>query len=119
MEHIVASRTFSLFVFAFLLLGVNVSSARKPEHLVKPCPKASRAVPIARACVAAAIAEEAFLRATQHKITQYVISYYEPSKPKWHIWIREGDETHPGADGAFWQIYVERASGEVELVPGR
>ena len=100
--------------------GVGATHSRQTGSVtVKPCPNASRSPPIERECVADAIAEAAFLQATQHKIGRYFISSLHPSTLRWKIWIIEGDETHPGADGAFWQVYVERSSGKVEIVPGR
>jgi hypothetical protein len=107
-------------VGVLLIRAVGAKDSHQTESVtVKPCLNASRIPPIERECVAAAIAEAAFLKATQHKISRYFISSLHPSALRWKIWIIEGDETHPGADGAFWQVYVERSSGKVEIVPGR
>ncbi len=86
---------------------------------VNACPKASRAAPITRECVAAAIAEEAFLKVTRHKIERYMVFSHRSTGPRWRIVIEEGDQTHPGPDGSHWFVYVDRASGAVEVVEGR
>jgi len=86
---------------------------------VKTCPKGSRSPPITRRCVAAAIAEEAFLRATEHQIRPYLITSLGPLASRWRFVIEEGDETHPGPQGAHWFVYVDRLSGKVEIEAGR
>jgi len=62
---------------------------------VKPCPNVSKSTPITRRCVAAAIAEDAFLKATQHQISPYMISWHGKSAPQWQFYIEQGDEAHP------------------------
>jgi hypothetical protein len=69
--------------------------------------------------MAAAIAEEAFLSATQHQITLYTISWRGKSTPQWQFYFEQGDEVHPGPDGSHWFVHVDRATGKVQIVPGR
>jgi hypothetical protein len=121
MKHLASICFFAMWQ-AGLLVTQAIEAADSPQAgsvKVKPCPNASRAPPIERECIAAAIAEAAFLRETQHKVSRYLISSLRPAALWWKIWIIEGDEIHPGADGAFWQVYVERSSGKIEIVPGR
>lgn len=86
---------------------------------VAPCPTVSRQAPIVRECVAAAIAEEAFLKMTQHKVDKYMIFSRPVLGPQRKLVVEEGDETHPGADGSHWFVYVNRSSGVVKIVSGR
>jgi len=86
---------------------------------VKTCSTASRSPPITRRCVAAAVAEGAFLRATEHKINLYMITSLGPSEGRWRFVFEEGDDTHPGADGSHWFVYVDCVSGKVEIEAGR
>ena len=121
MKHLTSIGFFAMWQTGLLLTQVAeaADSPKTGSVKVTPCPNVSRTPPIKRECVAAAIAEAAFLKETQHKVSRYIISSLHPATDRWKIWIIEGDEDHPGADGAFWQVYVERSSGKIEIVPGR
>jgi hypothetical protein len=86
---------------------------------VKACREASRLPPITRRCVAAAIAEDAYINAAAHSLDFHTIYSFRPSSSQWRFVIQEGDEAHPPADGAEWFIRVDRSSGKVEVDPGR
>ena len=108
------------------LCGVLLRSgfATETEHekavRVSACPAVSQVPPVTRECVAAAIAEDAFLKVTQHKIDRYMISVFRPSSAqRWALIIEQGDETHPGPDGSHWFVFVVRSSGAAEVVAGR
>jgi hypothetical protein len=104
----------------FIGLGTVAAIGHERSVRVNACPTESRSTPITSACVAAAIAEEAFLKATQHKISRYMIFLHEgPSGQRWSLVIEEGDESHPGPDGSHWFVHVDRSSGMAEVVAGR
>jgi hypothetical protein len=105
----------SILVGLVPMEGVGHETAAR----VNACPESSRATPITSACVAAAIAEDAFLNATQHKIDRYMIFVLGSSGQRWKLVIEQGDETHPGPDGSHWFVYVDRLSGAIEVVAGR
>ena len=99
-------------------VGLKNGELRKLVR-VKPCPAKSRSTPITSACVAAAIAEEAFLRHTDHKIDRYLITLLKGSGPPWVVVIEQGDDTHPGPDGGQWFIHIDPASGATDIDDGR
>lgn len=104
----------------FIGLGAAAATGHEKSVRVNACPAAPRSTPITRACVAAAIAEEAFLKATRHKIDRYMIFVDEgTSGQRWNLVIEEGDETHPGPDGSHWFVHVDRSSGMAEVDAGR
>jgi hypothetical protein len=111
-------------LFLCVVLQSNGSTA-EAEHekavRVSACPAASRAPPITMECVAAAIAEDAFLRVTEHKIDHYMISVFRPSSSqRWALVIEQGDAaTNPGPTGSHWFVFVDRSSGATEVVSGR
>lgn len=114
------------FLPLLFLWGILIGNgcATEPEHemavRVSACPAESRAPPITKECVAAAIAEDAFLTETQHKLDRYMISVFRPSSgERWALIIEEGDETRPGATGSHWFVFVDRSSGAIEVVAGR
>jgi hypothetical protein len=111
----------SVWIIGALLCCVIESAAGQHGAAikVKPCPNVPRSTPITRRCVAAAIAEDAFLKATQHQINPYMISWHGKSAPQWQFYIEQGDDAHPGPDGSHWFVHVDRATGKVEVVPGR
>lgn len=86
---------------------------------VKPCASISRSVPIRRECVAAAIAEDAFLHETHHQKSEYLITTMRHSTTQWKFMILGSDGTHPSAAGGDWMVFVDRSTGKVELIPGR
>lgn len=117
--HKLSTPTLGLLSVLAGLGSSAVTGLEKPTK-VHACPASPRTPPITSACVAAAIAEEAFLKATQqHRIETYMIYVYKPSGQRWMLLIEQGDETHPGPDGSHWFIYVDRASGATEIDPGR
>jgi hypothetical protein len=86
---------------------------------VKSCREVPRTPPITRRCVAAAIAEDAYLKAAEHDLKFYTMYLLNSSKSEWGFVIQEGDEAHPPAEGAEWFIRVDRSSGKVTVDPGR
>jgi hypothetical protein len=100
-------------------LGSSAVTGLEKPTKVHACPASPRTPPITSVCVAAAIAEEAFLKATQHKIESYMIYVYRTSGQRWMLLIEQGDDTHPGPDGSHWFVYVDRASGATEIDAGR
>ena len=93
----------------------------KPQAvIVRPCPsEAIPQLPIANECVAAAVAENAFLQETKHQILQYVIVSMPHTKRLWKFVIERGDGIHPPPDGGQWMASVNRSTGKVDLTPGR
>jgi hypothetical protein len=85
---------------------------------VTPCRHAPRSVPITRSCVAAAIAEEAYLEARHHQVERYVLYLHGKSSPEWRFLIEQGDETHPASPDSHWFVRVDRATGKAQAIPG-
>jgi hypothetical protein len=107
------------------MLVLLLCSARAGEGekrnvvIVRPCATESQAPPIIRQCIAAAIAEDAFLNETHRsRRSGYLITAMKHSPEQWKFMIL-GSETHPSAAGSDWMVLVERQSGKVELVPGK
>jgi hypothetical protein len=75
MDTAIMSRLLVTLPLALALNLANPSEAtEKPTvRIVHPCPSKPRIVPITEECVAAAIAEDAFLHHTQNKIDRYLI----------------------------------------------
>jgi len=88
-------------------------------RFIQPCREASRKAPIEDECVAAAIAENAFLEETRHQITTYVISAIEREDPQWHFVILLSDGHTPPADGGEYFVRVDRGTGTTQIDPGR
>ena len=86
---------------------------------VRPCREIPRSPPITRECVAAAIAEEAFLETTHRQIALYRIYSVSPSPSRWRLIVEEGDENHPPPEGAHWFIFVDRSTERIEVQAGR
>jgi hypothetical protein len=92
---------------------------KRKAMIVRPCPTAPRVLPIIRQCVAAAIAEDAFLGETHRpRGGGYLITAMKHSPEQWKFMIL-GSDTHPSAAGSDWMVVVERHSGKVELIPGK
>jgi hypothetical protein len=121
MDTAIMSRLLVTLALALALNLANPSEAtEKPTvRIVHPCPSKPRIVPITEECVAAAIAEEAFLHYTQNKIDRYLIEAQQQPTALWKFVIEAGDETHPGPDGSHWFIHIDRSTGEIEIVDGR
>jgi hypothetical protein len=79
----------AIWITGVLLCCVTGSAAGQhgAPIKVKPCPSVLRSTPITLKCVAAAIAEHAFLKATQHQINPYTISWHGKSAPQWQFYI--------------------------------
>jgi hypothetical protein len=87
--------------------------------VVQPCKHApDDALPVVRECVAAAIAERAFLAATKHEITQYSIFSLKHTPTHWYFNILLGNETHLAPEAGHYMIAVARASGKTDVRPG-
>lgn len=87
-------------------------------HKVTPCRAAARSAPITRSCVAAAIAEEAYLKAMHHKVERYALYLHGASSPEWQFLIEQGDDTHPAPPDSHWFVYVDRVTGKARAMPG-
>jgi hypothetical protein len=113
-------RAFVSIASVLLWCAIAVAGGEHAKSVkVTPCRDASRLPPITRRCVAAAIAEDAYLSAAQHQISLHTIYLLSPSSSQWKFVIQEGDEDHPPAEGSEWLIRVNRASGKVEIEAGR
>jgi hypothetical protein len=92
------------------------------DRVVQTCPEKIRpGRPITEECVAAALAENAFLVVTKHKVTPYTIHPVRrtPKDKDWWLFIiLEGDDAHPPPPGGHFFATVYRASGKVDLTPG-
>jgi len=111
----------SLLAFVGLSVLCAVSSAGNQFGVgrkVTPCRDAPRTVPITRSCVAAAIAEEAYLEARHHQVKLYVLYLHGKSSPEWQFLIEQGDKTHPAPPDSHWFVNVDRATGKAQAVPG-
>jgi hypothetical protein len=95
--------------------GGEVSSAA----LIEPCRSTDENVrPITRECVAAGIAESAFLKKASNGEAKYVISPLEHTATEWHFLILLGDEKSPPPPGGHFSVAVDRATGETVITPG-
>ena len=121
MSVMMVLRVFCTIIGGILFFGVPLPVyCEAPKSIkVQPCRYVSRSPPITRRCVAAAIAEEAFLSATHRQVSLYTIYSLNPLKTRWRFVIEEGDEAHPPAEGAHWFIFIHRISGSVEVEAGR
>ena len=114
------SLTITVIVMMLVWCSITLATDERAKIVeVKTCPEVSRTPPITRRCVAAAIAEDVYLKAAEHDLTFHKIYFFESSKPEWRFVIQEGDEAHPPAEGAEWFIRVDRGSGKVTVDPGR
>jgi hypothetical protein len=112
------SLTITVMMFAWCSITLATDERAKVAE-VKSCRGVPRTPPITRRCVAAAIAEDAYLKAADHDLTFHRIYFFKSSKTEWRFVIQEGDEAHPPAEGAEWFIRVDRDSGKVTVDPGR
>jgi hypothetical protein len=111
----------SVIVLAILLPGLLQSCAVTAAEsiVVQPCKHASDdALPVVRECVAAAIAERAFLEATKHEITQYSIFSLKHTPTRWYFNILLGNKAHPAPEGGHYLVAVARTSGKADVRPG-
>lgn len=69
-------------------------------------------------CAAAALAEQAFLEATKHSISKYVVFPMQHEKERWYFMIELGDKETPPPPGGHFMVAVDRATGKTELTPG-
>jgi hypothetical protein len=87
---------------------------------VRPCPEATKKTgPVTRECVAAAVAERAFLEETHHDIAAYTIFAMQQTEAIWYFDIALGDERHPSPPGGHYMVAVDRATRKTELIPGK
>jgi len=119
MKHIMFLRLSLMCALGLPLCYASEAGEKRKAAIVQPCESYARSAPITRECVAAAIAKEAFLRETRHQISRYTMLAMQHSAAQWKFIIEGGDETRPPADGAQWMVFVDRATGKVELIPGR
>jgi hypothetical protein len=104
-----------------LLLCLLQSSAAGPAKVtaIQPCgPVPARSLPIKKECVAAAIAEAAFLARTQHAVKEYWISPMKHSATHWYFMILLGSDKSPPPPGGHDRVTVDRATGKAEVTPG-
>jgi hypothetical protein len=72
--------------------------------------------PVATEHAAAAIAETAFLKATNHKITNYSVHARQHTAERWYFQIEgEGAFARPGY---HWTVSVDHATGKTEILSG-
>lgn len=113
-------RSFAITAAAFVYCYAAPATGEHAKSVkVTSCRERPRAPPIARRCVAAAIAEEAYLNAAVHGLSFYTIYSLSSSTSGWDFVIEEGDEAHPPQEGTHWFIRVDRASGNVTVDAGR
>jgi hypothetical protein len=94
------------------------ATEKRKAAIVRPCAEEARASPVRKECVAAAIAEEAFLGETHRRRGSYLITAMRHSAEQWKFMIL-GSNTHPSAAGSDWMVFVDRRTGKVELIEGR
>jgi hypothetical protein len=86
---------------------------------ILPCKEASKPLPpVARECVAAAVAEQAFLKETHHEISRYTIFAMSQTDPAWNFDIEIGDEDNPPRPGGQYFVRVGRATAKTTITPG-
>lgn len=104
-----------------LLMGLLQPCVAEPTKavLIQPCREAiEKSAPIKRECVAAAIAENAFLENTRHTIRKYWISPMQHTVTRWYFMILLGDEKSPPPPGGHYMVSVDRGTGKTEITPG-
>lgn len=101
------------------LVGLLPSCAESVQiDVVQPCgPVSKHAAPVMKECIAAAIAERAFLQHMQHPVQTYMITRMEHSATDWWFVILLGDEKKPAADDAHYMVSVARASARTNVIP--
>lgn len=81
MDTAIISRLLVTLALASNLANPSGATEKPTVRIVHPCPSKPRIVPITEECVAAAIAEEAFLHHTQNKIGRYLIEAQQQPTP--------------------------------------
>jgi hypothetical protein len=121
MSLMISFRGLSVTIVGILLCSIIATAiCGEPKSVeVSPCRDVSRTPPITSKCVAAAIAEEAFLKATHRQVALYRIYALDPLPSRWRFVVEEGDENHPPPEGAHWFIFINRSSGKIEVQAGR
>jgi hypothetical protein len=95
----------------------SFAQAPPKARLITPCADKAQTLPITQECVAAALAEKAFLDETHHQNSRYVISPMQHTQAEWHFIILLGDEKHPPPPGGAYMAFIDRRTGKVELIP--
>jgi hypothetical protein len=109
-----------LVLFGLLIWIQSCGGELPTAALIEPCRDTDKSArPIARECVAAAIAERAFLEKADSRETKYVISPMEHTATQWHFLILLGDEKSPPAPGEHLSVAVDRTTGEAAITPGQ
>src|SRR5262245_1408342 len=98
-------RIISALVLA-IVLSVSSDCCAGTNHApITPCHDARKnQVPITMECVAAAIAEQAFLEDTQHKIKKYLVYPMDHDATHWYFMIELGDKETPPAPGGHAMV---------------
>jgi len=104
--------------YFFCAMGTSAGSQFEVGHKVIPCPHAARTTPVTRRCVAAAIAEEAYLNSRHNNIEHYTLFLHGSTEPTWKFLIEQGDEDHPPAPDSHWFVDVDRTTGRAIAVQG-
>ncbi len=108
-----------LLVSSVALLAPSSAAALPKARLIQPCRTEARTLPVKVECVAAAMAEQAFLKETHNRIRTYLISPMRHTDTEWFFMILLGDKDHPPADGGHYMIAVSRQTGATQITPGR
>ena len=113
-------RGLSMIMMGYFFFAMDVSAGSQfgVGHKVIPCPRAPRTTPVTRSCVAAAIAEEAYLNSRHNNVEHYTLFLHGRTKPTWSFLIEQGDENHPPAPDSHWFVNVDRATGKAIAVRG-
>ena len=111
-------RTLTALISVAILWACATANPQKSP--VQPCGTEVVAHgPATKECVAAAIAETAFLNYTKQSVPQYSIYLMDETANQWDFIIQGwvGEQRVP-APGFHWMVTVKKADGAADLTPG-